>query len=292
MLTSLGHESSALGVARLYEGLVERFVIDEADAALAPAIERGLGMAVSPADGDARRRRSGRAGASAGGAGRGYAPRVSVRIIVPHRGLAAAKTRLAPVLDDAEREALAKRLLDGCWPSRVPRRRRGDHPPDALGPLVAAAGARLAHQLGMGLNAGLEQARREALADGIDTLIVLHGDLPNLATDDIAALLAAVPQPPGVAIAPDRGGAARTGWRCDPPDAIAFRFGVGSLRRAPRGRGGGRRAAGRGASARAGLRPRHARRPGALDRAGRRGVISAHPARGDPGGRRGMTLRR
>lgn len=46
MLTSLGHESSALGVARLYAGLIERFVIDEADAALAPAIE-ALGMAVS-----------------------------------------------------------------------------------------------------------------------------------------------------------------------------------------------------------------------------------------------------
>lgn len=46
MLTSLGHESSALGVARLYAGLVERFVVDTADAALAPAIE-ALGMAVS-----------------------------------------------------------------------------------------------------------------------------------------------------------------------------------------------------------------------------------------------------
>jgi LPPG:FO 2-phospho-L-lactate transferase len=46
MLTSLGHESSALGVARLYQGLIERFVIDEVDAALAPAIE-ALGMAVS-----------------------------------------------------------------------------------------------------------------------------------------------------------------------------------------------------------------------------------------------------
>ena len=46
MLTSLGHESSALGVARLYDGVVERFVIDGADAALAPAIE-ALGMDVS-----------------------------------------------------------------------------------------------------------------------------------------------------------------------------------------------------------------------------------------------------
>jgi LPPG:FO 2-phospho-L-lactate transferase len=46
MLTSLGHEASALGVARLYAGLVERFVVDEVDAGLAPAIE-GLGMKVS-----------------------------------------------------------------------------------------------------------------------------------------------------------------------------------------------------------------------------------------------------
>jgi len=46
MLTSLGHESSALGVARLYAGLIERFVVDTADAALAPAIE-ALGLAVS-----------------------------------------------------------------------------------------------------------------------------------------------------------------------------------------------------------------------------------------------------
>jgi LPPG:FO 2-phospho-L-lactate transferase len=46
MLTSLGHESSALGVARLYEGLIEAFVIDEQDEALAPQIE-ALGMAVS-----------------------------------------------------------------------------------------------------------------------------------------------------------------------------------------------------------------------------------------------------
>jgi LPPG:FO 2-phospho-L-lactate transferase len=46
MLSSLGHESSALGVARLYEGLIERFVIDEADAELAPKVE-ALGMEVS-----------------------------------------------------------------------------------------------------------------------------------------------------------------------------------------------------------------------------------------------------
>jgi LPPG:FO 2-phospho-L-lactate transferase len=39
MLTSLGHESSALGVARLYAGWIDTFVLDNVDAALRPAIE-------------------------------------------------------------------------------------------------------------------------------------------------------------------------------------------------------------------------------------------------------------
>lgn len=43
MLGTLGHEVSARGVAELYAGLLDRFVIDEADADLAPQI-RELGM--------------------------------------------------------------------------------------------------------------------------------------------------------------------------------------------------------------------------------------------------------
>ena len=43
MLASLGHESSALGVARLYAGVATAFVVDETDADSAPAIgELGL----------------------------------------------------------------------------------------------------------------------------------------------------------------------------------------------------------------------------------------------------------
>ena len=46
MLASLGHEVSAVGVARLYAGLVDRFVLDEADAHLASDVE-ALGMAAA-----------------------------------------------------------------------------------------------------------------------------------------------------------------------------------------------------------------------------------------------------
>jgi LPPG:FO 2-phospho-L-lactate transferase len=43
MLASLGHEATALGVARLYRELTDLFVLDTVDAALAPAVE-ALGM--------------------------------------------------------------------------------------------------------------------------------------------------------------------------------------------------------------------------------------------------------
>lgn len=49
MLGSLGHEVSARGVARIYAGLVERFVIDTADADLASSIdELGVEAVVMP----------------------------------------------------------------------------------------------------------------------------------------------------------------------------------------------------------------------------------------------------
>jgi LPPG:FO 2-phospho-L-lactate transferase len=49
MLASLGHESSGLGVARIYADLLDGFVLDRIDAALTPAIE-ALGIPVRATD--------------------------------------------------------------------------------------------------------------------------------------------------------------------------------------------------------------------------------------------------
>lgn len=156
-----------------------------------------------------------------------------MRIIVPHRGLEAAKTRLAPVLDPAEREALARALLARVL--GVARAASDDvvviSPSAALAPIVEDAGARLAVQRGLGLNAGLEQARAEALADGAPALLVLHGDLPNLSLADVEVLAGAIPEAGGVAIAPDRAGTGTNGLAQAPADAIPFAFGSGSFAR-------------------------------------------------------------
>jgi 2-phospho-L-lactate guanylyltransferase len=162
-----------------------------------------------------------------------YAPPVSTRIIVPHRGLAAAKTRLAAALAPSEREELARQLLDRVL--RTARSACSDvvviSPSEPLRAIAEAAGARLAVQRGMGLNVGLDQARSDALFDYVDTLIVLHGDLPNLRVDDIGALLGALPADgsAGVAIAPDRAGTGTNALALRPPGVINFRFGSGSF---------------------------------------------------------------
>ncbi len=58
MLRSTGHEVSALGVATIYEGLLDVFVIDEIDADLAPAIEAlGFELAVTDTMMTSRERR-------------------------------------------------------------------------------------------------------------------------------------------------------------------------------------------------------------------------------------------
>lgn len=104
-------------------------------------------------------------------------------------------------------------------------------PSRALAEIVEPSGSRLVVQRGMGLNEGLEQARFDALVDEIETLIVLHGDLPNLQASDVQTLMAAIPsdEGAGVAIAPDRAGTGTNGLVLRPPGVIRFRFGAGSF---------------------------------------------------------------
>lgn len=158
--------------------------------------------------------------------------RVTTRIIVPHRGLEAAKTRLAPSLSPADREVLARQLLERVL--SVARDANGDvvviTPSRELASVVELTGARVIVQRGMGLNEGLEQARFDALADEVGTLVILHGDLPNLRASDVEALVAALPRDmPGVAIAPDRAGTGTNGLVLRPPGVMNFRFGPGSF---------------------------------------------------------------
>ena len=162
MLRSLGSEASALGVARRYVGLVDGFVIDEADRDLGPSIA-APGPARPGDRHDHGRRRGPRAArrrprwSSPGAVDDGPLPwrrwprrpdqsdqasgspradLASLHVVVPVRTLAGGKARLGEAIDAEERQGLIAGMLRdelavlGAWglrdghPRGEPRSRR------------------------------------------------------------------------------------------------------------------------------------------------------------------------
>lgn len=136
------------------------------------------------------------------------------------------KTRLAPRLSAPQRIALARAMaghvLDAL--SACPRVGRIIMlSPDAAADGMAGEWRR---DEGRGLNAELN-ALRAAL--GEPAMLVVHGDLPLLSTQDVVAMIDAA-QAHGCALAPDRHGAGTNAVALADGYAMAFAFGPNSLR--------------------------------------------------------------
>jgi 2-phospho-L-lactate guanylyltransferase len=165
-----------------------------------------------------------------------------VAVLVPVRGLEAAKSRLGEALDAEERRSLVEGLLArtigaaGAVPGVVavavvsPDR-------EALA-LAGGLGAAAVHQVGGGLNEGLEAGREWARTARPDALLVVPADLPAVDERALAAVIAAGRRAaasggPGrstVLLVPDRAGSGTNALLLAPPGAIGFRFGRDSRR--------------------------------------------------------------
>jgi 2-phospho-L-lactate guanylyltransferase len=148
--------------------------------------------------------------------------------IVPVGALDAAKSRLGAVLDAEERRDLVARMLVRTVEASLATPGIDEtlviSPDlDALA-IAAAAGARTMRQRSQGLNAGLDEARDDAMAGGADAVLVLPIDLPLVTPDALGTLVAAGPGPI-VALVPDRHGRGTNALLLRPPEAIAFAFG-------------------------------------------------------------------
>ncbi len=160
--------------------------------------------------------------------------------IVPLRGLATAKTRLAASLDPEARLALVILMAS--------RTLRATRDADGLAGTVLVtadpAAARLAESFGArtlvqrlpGLNAALHEARGIALDVGATATLVVPIDLQAInsrALDDmlnaVRASLADNPSRPVVAVVPDRHGLGTNAMLTSPPDIIEPAFGDESL---------------------------------------------------------------
>lgn len=152
--------------------------------------------------------------------------RTTCAVVIPVKAFSAAKLRLAPVLDDAARARLARRLAG------VVVAAAGDLPvivvcdDDEVASWASAAGAAVVWAPGRGLDGAVADGVARAAADGAARAIVAHADLP-LARD-----LGAVAAPAeDVLLVPDR---RRDGTNVAvlPTSAgFTFRYGAGSFDR-------------------------------------------------------------
>ncbi len=154
--------------------------------------------------------------------------------IVPIKELANAKTRLAAALDPSARAALVRRTLRGVLAALdLPAisARLVVSPDETILRDAADVGALGLPQRAGGLNEGLGLARTWAVAQGAGAILIVLGDLPLLAREDVTALLDLADRPGVAVFAPDRHGAGTNALLLAPPDALPFAFGTGSLAR-------------------------------------------------------------
>lgn len=154
-----------------------------------------------------------------------------VYAVIPVGALDGAKSRLGEVLDAEERHDLVLRLAEATIRSAVATPGIAETlvitPDDTVRELAREAGARPIRQRSHGLNAGLREARGEAVAAGATAVLILPIDLPQVSPAAIGAVLDTLADSPGplVAIVPDRHGRGTNALLLAPPDVIDLRFG-------------------------------------------------------------------
>lgn len=155
-------------------------------------------------------------------------------LIVPVKPFAEGKSRLATVLSWQQRRALNQHLFHNilaqakaaqCFTGAIVV---GRDPQIMAG--VVWDRVRFEQEEKASLNDALEQARRRALANSADAILILPADLPLLTSADIRQLCELGQTQPGMVIAPSQDGGTNA-LLLRPPQGIPFAFGRQSFAR-------------------------------------------------------------
>ena len=102
---------------------------------------------------------------------------MTATLVIPLKGFADAKGRLAEALDPSEREELARHLASGVIAAAPGPVVVVTSDPDAAD-LAVGLGATALADPGRGLDAAAEAGRRHAVDSGADRVAIVHADLP------------------------------------------------------------------------------------------------------------------
>lgn len=152
---------------------------------------------------------------------------------VPVKDLVNAKQRLVSLLTARQRMDLARAMLrdvlralmaaplDAVWVVT-----RDAEVADIVGSLGAEV---LSESENRGHSAAVARAQAEAIARGIPRFLTVPGDVPCLTAQEVASLIAAADDIPGVVFAPSRSGRGTNGVVLAPPDVMPLTFGEPSF---------------------------------------------------------------
>ena len=161
-----------------------------------------------------------------------FKTRRTTTVAIPVRALEGAKSRLGEVLDAEERHDLVEDLLRLAVQAALATPGVGDvivvSPDPEVLAVAAAAGATPLLQRSRGLNPALQEAREAATRVArTDRLLILPGDLPTVAPEDLAEILTAGDRAgsPSVVLVPDRHRRGTNALLLDPPEVIDPAFG-------------------------------------------------------------------
>ena len=156
--------------------------------------------------------------------------------LVPLKAPERAKSRLAGVLNPAQRTRLVLELAEGVITAL--RATRGiDYVAVVTASPVIAELSRALHARPLlqaadeGMSAALDAGLRELQPHAPARVLMVPGDLPLISPAALAAFLDGAGRSPGVAIVPDRHHVGTNLLLCSPPDAIAPCFGEHSFER-------------------------------------------------------------
>ena len=154
-------------------------------------------------------------------------------LAIPVKRFSSAKTRLAAVLSDAERESFAQVMLNDVLVAAGRSQR-------ASGILVVStevrakytverAGGAFIEESGSGLSAAVAQAADYLASRGEYQMLMIPGDVPLIRANEIDRLIEAHTEHPAVSLVPDRERDGTNALAVAPLDIIPFSFGQDSF---------------------------------------------------------------
>jgi 2-phospho-L-lactate/phosphoenolpyruvate guanylyltransferase len=160
---------------------------------------------------------------------------MSVFAILPIKSFTDAKQRLARELRPQPRRTLAEAMFSDVLDAL--RRARsidqilvvtGDHDAERI---AGDCGATVLGDDQRGHNAAAARGIERAVELGARRVLLVPGDCPLMAPEELDELIGRRPRPPSAVIIPDRHGTGTNGLLLAPPDALTPTFGPGSCER-------------------------------------------------------------